>query len=222
MKKDKKKPLYSLPDNIKFIMKKAWHMDKGLLLATIARGPVIVLLPLLATYLSKFVVQLITEGSSPEELVITILILSGSSLLLRLMDNTVEAKIKWRSFGNRFKYFGLCNLKAMDMDYENFENPDGQTKMEKAYNTLYTNDGGTQQIFSQLVNVTSNMVGLIIYSTLIFSLNPWIVLILVVMTLSNYFVNKMNNEWNHRNKDHWVSIDRKRRYKQNPGTLRLP
>ena len=34
-KKNRGKPLYSLSDNIPFFIKKAWKMDKGLILATV-------------------------------------------------------------------------------------------------------------------------------------------------------------------------------------------
>lgn len=214
MKKDQKPP-YSTANNIIFLMKKAWQMDKSLLFATITRMPIIVLLPLFATYLSKLVVQLITEGSSVEKLIICILILSGSILLLHLVNNYVETKIQWHSFANRFKYIDLCSQKIMDMDYENFENPNGQTKMQKAFNTLYSNNGGTQQIFSQLVDIVSRVIGLVTYSALIFTLSPWLVLLLAVMTIANYFINKANNAWTHRNKDKWVPNDRKRGYVQN-------
>jgi ABC-type multidrug transport system fused ATPase/permease subunit len=103
----------------------------------------------------------------------------------------------------------------MDMDYENIENPDGQTKMQKGLNTVYGTNGGTQQIFSQLINIASNVIGLITYSALIFTLSPWLVLLLCGMKIANYYINKANNSWTHRNKDNWVPIDRKRGYIQN-------
>ena len=214
-KEPKEKPLYSLPSNISFLMKKAWQMDKSLLFTTIARMPIIVLLPLIATYLSKFVVELVSNGASAQKLLTYILVLSVALLLFHLIDNYVSTKIEWRSFGNRFQYINLCSHKIMDMDYENIENPDGQTKMQKGFITLYNTNSGTQQIFSQLVNIASNIIGLFTYSALIFTLSPWLVLLLCGMTITNYYVNKANNSWTHRNKDNWVPIDRKRGYIQN-------
>ncbi|MEA4833492.1 MAG: ABC transporter ATP-binding protein [Oscillospiraceae bacterium] len=213
-KEPKKKPLYSMPSNIFFLMKKAWQMDKGLLLATVARMPLIVVLPLTATYLSKYVIELISIGVSAEKLISCILILSGCLLSLHLLDNIISTKIEWRSFGNRFKYIGLCTEKIMDMDYENYENPDVQTKLQKAFNAVGGDNGGTQQVFAQLVNIVSNIIGLVTYSALIFSLNPWLVLLLVGMTVANYYINKANNGWTYRNKDNWIPIDRKRGYVQ--------
>ncbi len=211
----KEKPPYSMGENIIYLLKIAWQLDKALLFSTIARIPVIVLLPLSATYLSKYVVQLISEGASAEKLIINVLALSALILGLNLADNFIQENIRYRSYGNRFKYINLVNEKIMDMDYSNLENPDGQTKMQKAFNAIANDYVGTQQIFSQLVDMVSNMLGLVAYSALIFKLSPWLIILLSGMTLANHFINKYNNRWTHRNKDNWVPIDRKISYVQN-------
>ncbi|BBH23251.1 ABC transporter ATP-binding protein [Paenibacillus baekrokdamisoli] len=213
--KEKVKPLYSLPSNIIFLLQKSWQMDKTLFFATLIRIPIVVLLPLLATYLSKYVVELVSNGSSAGTLITYVLCISAAILSLHLLNNFVSTKIEWRAYGNRFLYLNLSNHKIMDTDYDNIESPDGQTKMQKAINTLTNNGGGTQQIFSQFVNICSNSIGLVTYSALIFTLSPWIVLLLCGMTIANYYVNKANNYWVHKNKDHWVPIDRKLGYISN-------
>lgn len=211
-KKEKVKPLYSLPSNILFLFKKAWQMDKSLFFATIVRIPIFVLLPLLATYLSKYTVELVTNGALVEKLILYIVSISTYILSLHLLNNFVNTKIQWRAFGNRFVYISLLCEKIMDADYDNIENPDGQIKMQKAFNGLNNNNGGTQQIFNQFINICSNIIGLITYSALIFVLSPWIVVLLCVMTICNYYINKANNYWTHKNKDNWVPIDRKLYY----------
>lgn len=211
-KKGIDKPLYSLPDNLIFALKKAWQIDRPLLFFTILQMPVVVLLPLLAAYLSKYVVELVSNHSSAGTLIAFIVSLSAAILLLNLLQNVTKAKIEWRSFGNRFSYLNLCSWKLMDADFENVEHPDGQTKMQKAMNMVVNLNGGTQQIFSQIVNISSNAIGLVAYSALIFSLSPWLVAILCIMTVANYFVNRANNGWIQKNKDSWVPIDRKLSY----------
>lgn len=214
-KREKKKPLYSLADNLLFAMKKVWEIDRLMFIFVAAQIPAVVLLPLLAAYLSKYVVQLVSNHSSAGTLVGFIAALSAAILLLTLLQNVTGIKTGWRSFSNRLSYFNLCSQKIMDTDFENIENPDGQTKMQKAMNTVSTDNGGTQQIFNQLVSIGSNAIGLLTYSALIFSLSPWLVMILCILTIANYFVNKANNGWVQKNKDNWVPIDRKLNYIRN-------
>lgn len=215
MKNKKSKGLYSLPNNILFLIKKSWQIDKTLLFVTLTQIPVIVLLPLIATYLSKYVVELVTQNASANTLITYVLTISFAMLVLYLINNYVSAKIQWRSFGNRFKYIEIYNQKVVSMDYELLENPIGQDKSQKALNTLYSNNGGTQQIFSQLISIASNVIGLITYSIILLSFNSWIVLILFGMTTITYFLSKANNMWVHKNKDNWVPIDRKMGYVRN-------
>ncbi len=212
--KKKTKPLYSLWNNIGFILRNSWKIDKTLLLVTVSQAPIIVLLPLLTTVLSKTVVELVTQKAEAATLIGALLLLSLAILLLHVLQNYTSAKIEWRSYQNRFAYIQICCRKIMDMDYENIESPTGQTKMQKAFNSLYNNNSGTQQFFSQLVNMASNLIGLITYSVLLMTFNPWIVFLLLSLTVANYVVNRRNTVWLHKHKDNWVPADRKMTYLQ--------
>ncbi len=206
---------YSIVNNIAFIMKKAWATDKVLLFCTFVKMPIVVLIPLLVTFTSGQVVNLITANVGAIEFAVQVAILSGSVLMLHLLQKFVESKIEWRSFGNRFEFINLCCNKTMDMDYENIESLAIQEKLEKAFNSVWNNSSGTQQIFSQFVSIVSNILGVITYSAIIFTLHPMIALLLATITLINYFITINHSKWVHRNKDNWVAIDRKLRYIQN-------
>ena len=200
---------YSLLNNIVFLMRKSWQIDKTLLLVTIFQIPIIVLMPLLATYLSKHVVALVTQNVSIHTFIINVVALSSAMLFLYLTNNYISTKIQWGSFENRFKYIDIYNQKAMTMDYEVLETPDVQNKSQKALNTILGDSGGTQQIFSQIISIASNIIGLITYSIILMSFNLWIVLLLFVMTIITYFFTKANNIWMYKNQNKWIPIDRK-------------
>lgn len=214
MNKEKISPRYSMWNNIGFIIRQAWRIDNRLVILTFLQSPVLVLLPLLGSYLSASVVHLVAEDGVPFQLIETILLLSFGMLILRVMQDYMNSKIEWAAFKNRFSYISICSRKVMDMDYENIEAPAGQTRMQKAFNCLYNNNSGTQKIFSQLVNLLSNVGGLITLSVLLLNVNPWIVVFLFVLTVGNYFIIRKNTVWLHRNKDNWVPIERKLKYIQ--------
>lgn len=207
--KSEKATTHSMSGNLAFALGKAWQMDKFLMTVTVLQMPVLVLLPLCTTFLSSYMVKWIGEGVSAEALTADILGLSAALLALHLMNQVMNAKINWGAMLNRMQYLTLCSEKAMDMDYENLENPQGQTKMQKALNMIYYSGSGTQQLLAQLVGMASDLVGLVAYSALIAALSPWLVLLLALMTAAAYFVNKANNVWNHRHKDDWTPLDRK-------------
>ena len=204
--------VHSMAGNLVFALRKAWQMDKTLMLVTMLQMPVLVLLPLCTTYLSSYMVKWIGEDASAVTLTANILWLSAALLVLHLVNQILNAGIGWGAMLNRIQYLALCSEKAMDMDYGNLENPQGQTKMQKALNVLYASGSGTQQLLSQVVGMASDLMGLVAYSVLIASLSPWLVILLAVMTLAAYFVNRANIVWNHLHKDDWVPLDRKINY----------
>ncbi|HBA50228.1 MAG TPA: hypothetical protein DCZ91_21030 [Lachnospiraceae bacterium] len=203
---------YTFGGNLAFMLRKAWQLDKSLMLVTVLQMPVLVLLPLCTTYLSSYMVKWVSGNLSPGQLAMNILGLSAALLILHLANKVMDAKVNWGSMLNRMQYIMICSDKAMDMDYENLENPEGQTKMQKALNAVYSSNAGAQQLFRQMVDMVSNLMGLVAYSALIASLSPWLVALLAVMTLAAHFVNRANNAWNHRHKDDWVPLDRKLDY----------
>lgn len=203
---------YNLLNNMLFFLRKSWQIDKRVLMTTICQIPIIVLMPLFATYLSKHVVAIVTENVSIKSYVIHVVLLSTAMLILYLMNNYTSIKIHWDSFGNRFKFMDIYNKKAMTMDFNLLETPNGQDQSQKAINAILGDAAGTQQMFSQIISITSNIIGLITYSTLLISFNLWIVLLLFVMTIITYLLTKANENWIYKKQANWIPIDRKMNY----------
>ena len=206
---------YSIWSNLCFLVRQTWQTNKGLLFSVLLKAPSLVALPLLTTYLSKLVVDLVTQGVSPHQLLSKIAGVIIGILLFRLLNNYTSARIEWESYGNRFSYIHLTSQKAMDADYDNIESPHGQTMLRRALDSIYTPQSGVQQIFHQFVSIGSNMVGLITYSALILTLSPWILIYLLCSSTLVFVIQRMNNNWMHHHKDDWIPLERKLNYISN-------
>jgi ABC-type bacteriocin/lantibiotic exporters, contain an N-terminal double-glycine peptidase domain len=211
-KEAKKKPPYSVWQNFKFIFANVWKWDKPLLFLSLLRVPVNVLTPMIGIYMSKYVIDTVTTNGSIERLLLYILLFSLATFALRALSTITEVRINWKAVWNRLRYFSVINEKYIDADYENVEDPDGQTKYDKAGNTIQGDNSGTQAIISNVIDMLSNVFGLISYSSIIFTLNPWIVLALSITTVGNYFIYEFLHKWEYRNRDNWTPIDRKLYY----------
>ena len=144
---------YGVLGNILFFLRKSWKIDKMLLITIVCQIPIMVLIPLLSTYLSKHVVALVTENVDVVSFIIDVLSLIAVTTLLLLMNNYFAAKIRWNSFGNRFKYRDIYNEKIMSMDYELLENPQVQIQSQKALSAILGDEAGTQQLFSHIISI---------------------------------------------------------------------
>ena len=131
-------PPYSLVNNILYIIKKTWKLDKRLLLGSVIKIPVTVLIPLTTTYLSGAVVRLITENESAEKMLLTVVSFSALLLFLNTTNIYSGIKLSFRSLGVKFSFITLCSSKSMDLDYDIIEDPDGQVKMQRALDSLGT------------------------------------------------------------------------------------
>ena len=98
-------PPYSLVNNILYIIKKTWKLDKRLLLGSVIKIPVTVLIPLATTYLSGAVVRLITENESAEKMLLTVVSFSALLLFLNTTNIYSGIKLSFRSLGVKFSFY---------------------------------------------------------------------------------------------------------------------
>lgn len=208
----RKKGKYNLVSNSLFYFRQSWQIDKVLVLFTIAQIPLLSLLPFVETYLSKYVVQFVTEG---EELAKLVGYISGMCLLLlllRLTSNYLANQLQWRAYGDRFQHMDLYNHQNFTLDYELFESYEVQNISQKALNVTMGDDSSTQQFFAKIVALVSALVSLILNIFLLASFKWWLVVFLFAMCVLLFIVSRSNNRWVHKNKDNWVPLDRKISY----------
>ncbi|MCL2774550.1 MAG: ABC transporter ATP-binding protein/permease [Oscillospiraceae bacterium] len=214
VKEPKKKPPYSVWQNLRFVFVNLWKWDKPTIFLSLLRIPVNVLTPLIGIYLSKSVVAVVTQKGSVEQLLLNILIFSIAMLSLNIMGNITNNKIQWKALYNRMKYINLVNEKYIDADYDVIENPDNQNKWGKAMGAVQNNSSGTEAIVNIVISILSNITGFISYAVIIFTFNPLLAVILAISTIGNFFAYKAMHLWEYRNRDKWAPIDRKLSYIQ--------
>ena len=208
-KTDKEKPLYSTRQNVVFTISNMWKWDKLLVFISIAQAPLNVVLQLSGLYIVRLVISLIENDSDVITFGFQIIIFSVAVLSINIINNIVAAKIQWRQFKIRFKYMNLVNFKNMDTDYENIENPDGMNKMEKAFQTVNSNNSATQNIINIMINAATSIISMLSLSAIITMFNPLLLFAIISLTLIQHFINRAGHRWHHKNTDKWAPIDRK-------------
>lgn len=220
-KKTKNKPPYSSLNNLKFMLKKTWRWNKSLIFLGIIRIPILVVLPLIGIYLSKFIVSFVISNADPVQMISYIFIFSIILLILNIIDKYSFYKLQWGGNMMRYQYLNLCSEKIMDTDFENIENPDGQLILQKAVklfnsfrpmDSLGAREVGAEQIVTGLVSLLTNLVGIITYSFILVTLSPILIIFLIGTTVIDYLIGKNLAKWNYENKNNWVQIDRKINY----------
>lgn len=164
-----------------------WKEDRFLFFLSLLRIPVLVLLPFSTVYLSKLVVQMVTEKTDVFQLLLGVGALVAGMVLLNVFSN--YAAVISENHSQMFQFNFLIKIfgKVMDTDYENVESFEGQTKRQKAYSHDYNGDDvGFSKVVETLVVTGSCIVGAIFYGVILSMLNPLLTVLIVVVTALNY------------------------------------
>ncbi len=210
--KAKQKLKYSFWSNVKFMLGKMWHWDWKTTILTFMRAPFIVVLPFLGLMLSRTVVSFVGSGADMSKITVSILLLCAATAVCMVILNYLNGKNRRMEFINSFKYQNIITEASLAHDYEYNESPKGLSDGIKAIMNCGNDQSGARKAIDTLSSFIGNMIGLVSYAAVIFMLNPLILLTICVTTISSYFIMKRTTAWNHKNKDSWIPIDRKKDY----------
>ena len=215
MKEKNKKPAYSMGNNLKFILHRFWACNPKLTVALFIRAPLLVVTSYLGIYLSKEVVAAVTAGYSPEQLLLLIGLISPALSAAMIAEKYLSAALS--KFMMDFDIDTTIPIwnKCVYCDYENIESADGLNRSHKAMENTGSDNSGARLIASTLSSAASNILGIVSYAALLFTLSPWILLTLTVTTLLGTAMLQLSAKWSYKNKDNWKALDRKLDYLRN-------
>lgn len=210
---ERNKPHYKLWQNIIFTVKKLWVWDKPILFYIFGKIPIILLLPLCGIYLPKIIVSEIENGMGPLHLVGSVGFIAVIMLILSVLQQFIQAKMELHTTKVSHKMETIVSTKAMDTNYEVIDRPSTQVLIKKAYDLAsgYTS-GGIQEFPVLFATILANALGFTVYTGILATLNPLIILLIIASTFISYFVNTAVNGWVFRNRAHWLRLDLKLAY----------
>ncbi|MGL4344886.1 MAG: ABC transporter ATP-binding protein [Cellulosilyticaceae bacterium] len=212
-REEKKKPAYNVVQNTLFTIKKLWVWDHRILLYLLGKIPVIVLLPLCTVYLPKVIVGAIEDGVSPVNMVYSVGGIALIMLVLGMLKQFIEARMISHTMKVNQKLSEESSSKAMSVAYEVIDRPKTQVMLRKAYDMVYHSDMEGIQLLPVLIGtIIANALGFGVYTGILGTLNPWIIVFIIGTTLISYFVSTAVNKWVFHNRDKWLKLDLKLAY----------
>lgn len=194
--KEKQNPLhreYGLFRNMYFILRNMlkyepylyWLIPIGVICAPFMKY--------LWTFITKFVIDMITNGSDGLKLLWMLVGFTVLQIIASMVNTYFESDIWWRYVNVRFQMMCDKNVKVMTIDFQNLEDSDVMDCYQKAGNACNNNQQGIEGMMHEIVNFLISgaivLFGLLILTTM----NPYVVLILVVLALINFMVRNHTN-----------------------------
>lgn len=204
---------YTLWNNIRYVYGKVFRFNKKLIVQIPLEMVCELLVPIFAIAIPAMAVDLITNGKSIKEFLfvmggITLLymgILYAKQVLYQLIfvENTLA----------RLREFFLQNaIKLMKTDYINVEPQDKQILIQKAINSFSSNWVGSEFLMKNTPVFIVNILGLIIYGSMITLLDLRIIVILILMTVLNFVLTYYARNYEEKHKSKYVKYDRQINY----------
>lgn len=207
----KKKPTHSVFSNFAWSLKMLLKYSKAAFFITALFIPINIGLRYLEIYLPSLVVSEITNGQTLNHSLLSI----GIVMLLIMLGNIIVqalGHIRNSTLGiYRYKMTALVTRKQLSMFYQTYEQKEVRDLANRASNATQMWDG-VQPLTDIVYNgfgMIENLLGYILFGSVISFASPWLVPILTVAPIVNILSVKAYNKWEYAHRSKMTDLNQK-------------
>lgn len=207
---------YGLFNNIIYILRNMVDFDKHFLLLIPIGFISAPIMQYLWTFISKFVIDAITEEGDWRKLFAIIAACCAVQMVSSLLSTYYNSNTWWRYIGTRMNIIQIKNRKVMSIHYEHLENPDVMDCYAKAQRAVDNNNDGAEGMMRGISD-TLNCISVVTVGIIILgNMNIYILLFIIVMSVVNFtFMDYTNKKSKKLIWDDMASWGRRRWYMEN-------
>ena len=222
MKKQKERPRYNIFQNILFLLKDIRQEHPILILFILTEIVLSVISPVFGIYIPKAALDLVLERAHPEQVFFT-LGTFGLIMTLSMALSGMTGQGKYMLYNDMRRYYQTkLFLQSLSCDYKNVESMEGQTRYQKAMGTLRGGDfSGTSVLLVAAIDMAVSVLCFVIYSGIMSSLSPVMILVLVALSLISLFATRRAQGYEHSRRDEAAEYEKKLEYVIREATLSL-
>jgi len=173
------------------------------------------LIPVFATFIPTVVVYLIVNGYEISDFVLVV----GGIVIVYAIINFINSYLSHVLFFDKVfirlnAFFEILSNKSMATGYENIEFEKGRNKLMKAVGAIEVNSVGVELLLHVFPVFITSIVGIILYSSYILTINYTIVLVLIGMAVMNMLLNAYARGYEKRTQEELNTYRTKLKYYQ--------
>lgn len=212
-KEQKDKPKYNMWQNAAYMLSLAWReKEKKVFVLSFLFAVFSVGSSLLNLYVTPSILSAVERKAPLSELIIIILVFTGLLMLCSAVSSYIGENLLFGRIQVRSSIIAALNRKAATTSYPNLGDETFKKLTAKASEATGSNSQATEAIWSTLTGVTQNLLGFMIYMLLLFSLDSWMVILIIATTLVGYFINKRVNEYDYRHREEVAEYEKQMWY----------
>lgn len=211
-KNDKKsKPSYSILSNIKYLFCLQWKYSKLSIIFLMLSIPISIGISFGNVYLPKLVVNQVMSGNDLKTMVISVGLFGVIIGIFKIIEEAMKTYEVMPFFKYQESLVGIHAEKSLYTDYENLESAKFKTLMDRAMHSFINNttDMDLAKIPKGVMNLLNNIVGYFLFGTILSFASPWIIVILTITPIINYFVVKSIQEYIYKHREDTSLLDKK-------------
>ncbi|MGN0602869.1 MAG: ABC transporter ATP-binding protein, partial [Oscillospiraceae bacterium] len=195
--KEQQNPLhkdFGVFSNMKYILKAMVRYNRGFLWLIPIGMICAPTMQYLWTFISKFVIDMITGEAGTEQLLWLMVIFTVIQAASTMLNSYYYSEIWWRFIAARCKLMSEKNAKVMRLDYEHLENSDVLDCYQKAGNACNGNNNGVEGMMRDIVNSMLSAAVVTVGIAILGTMNVFVVLLMVVIGIINFLLNDHTNK----------------------------
>lgn len=191
-----KNPLYTehgLFSNIRYILHHMISCDRQFLLLIplgIVCAPA---MQYLWTFISKFVIDMITGERSVKQLALLMLLFTMLQIAATMANTFFNGETWWRYVYTRFCMIREKNYKIMTMDFECLEDADILDCYQKATNVCNANLTGIEGLMREIVNFLMSLSVVVVGIAILSTMNVYVMLFITGMSSISFYISNRTN-----------------------------
>ena len=196
------KPKYNMCQNAWYMIKLAWTSgEKKVIVLSLLSALFAVALNLINLYVSPSILSVVERKASVTELIVTIAVFVVALMLVSAASSYVNKNTLYGRISTRCEIIAQLHKKASTTSYPNlFDEKFKKLKM-KAQEAIGSNRAATEAIWTTLTELATNLIGFVFYVILMSSVQPLLLVVILVTTVISYFVGNYVNEWGYRHRE---------------------
>ena len=196
------KPKYNMAQNSWFMIKLAWTSgEKKVIVLSLLSALTAVALNLINLYVSPTILSVVERKASVSELVLTIVVFVAALMLVSAASSYVNTNTLYGRISVRCEIINALNRKAATTSYPNIYDEKFKKLKTKSQETINSNRAATEAVWTTLTDLTTNIIGFVFYVVLMSSIQPLMLVAILVTTVISYFVSNYLNEWGYRHRE---------------------
>ncbi|GMQ56227.1 ABC transporter ATP-binding protein [Vallitalea sediminicola] len=209
------KPKYNVFKNIIFMVRLAWTERKWVLILCVLTASLSVGLSLLKLLITPVILSEVEAVVPLGQLIKTILLFAGALLLVDTVHSFFATIIPFEHNSFRIIIASHITQKIVKASYPLTEDQDVLRKLDRANMYNIGNDSTTLAFWVKLSNLFKNIAGFIIYLVMFSYIELWIIIVILVTTVTGFFVNKRIYKWSYEHRDEEAEYSQRMNYISN-------